>query len=217
MTKKCILICAGECIPTDMETIKEEKDGYIIAVDGGYDFCKMYDIKPDCLVGDLDSVDEGLIDEISALETSGKTEVHRFNPVKDDTDTLAALKIGMEKGFLEFHIYCAMGGRMDHSIANMQTLLFLAKRGARGFIHVAEGYIVAISNESIVLPYKSTGYISVFTMNGVAKGVTIKNLKYTLDDGMITSDIPIGCSNEFIDKKDAFIEVKDGDLIICVN
>ena len=72
---------------------------------------------------------------------------------KDDTDTMLAVKTGLERGETEFHIYGGMGGRRtDHTVANFQALLYLARRGARGWLYGQGERYTAISGDSITFP-----------------------------------------------------------------
>ena len=131
---------------------------------------------------------------------------------KDDTDTMFALKLGLEKGYRRFYIYGGLGGkRPDHTIANMQALLFLLSHGARGWLF-GENYVwTAIKNASLRI--EGEGDVAVFCFDGKAEGVSIKGLKYELDDAEISSDFPLGVSNSFA-SREAEISVKNGTLLI---
>jgi thiamine pyrophosphokinase len=56
--------------------------------------------------------------------------------------------------------------------------------------------------------------ISILSLSPISKGVTLKNLKYELNNKELSFDFPLGVSNEFIQNKKATIEVKDGCLLI---
>ena len=134
---------------------------------------------------------------------------------KDDTDTIHAVKIGLSKGYKKFYFYGALGGkRFDHSIANIQTLLYIKHAGGRGYIFDADRMLMIAENETIKFHRGNTGYLSVFSLNGVAKGVTLKGLMYTMEDGELSNDFPLGVSNEFIIDEEAQITVRDGTLLI---
>ena len=83
------------------------------------------------------------------IETDDPSRIHRLKPEKDDTDTLAAVREGLERGYRKFYFYGALGGRLDHSIANIQTLLFLKKQGAVGYILTERQLVTVIRNEEI--------------------------------------------------------------------
>ena len=131
---------------------------------------------------------------------------------KDDTDTVFAIKTGLEKGYRHFYIYGGLGGkRSDHTIANLQSLLYLANRKARGWLFGENCVWTAIKNSSITL--KGEGNVAVFCFDGVARGVTLKGLKYELQNAEVTSDFPIGVSNSMA-AEEATVEVTDGALLV---
>jgi thiamine pyrophosphokinase len=210
---KCIIIGAGECDTVDMEKrlIIAEGD-YCIAADGGLDYLQKIRVKPNLVIGDLDSV-------IDMDETKGyNTRI--FPPEKDDTDMLLAIKEGLARGYKYFEIYGALGGRFDHTFANLQCLNYLINNNAEGKLIGSNGsFITMIKNSKI--SFKASQYepgrkISVFAYGGTACGVTECGLKYTTDNITIKSDFPIGVSNEFIGE-DAYIKVSDGILMIYVD
>ena len=133
---------------------------------------------------------------------------------KDDTDSLHAMRIGLEKGYTDFVLYGGTGGsRADHTIANIQSLLFLVSRCARGRMY-GDGVIYRmIHDEKIRFPASCRGTVSLFCMDGQARGVSISGLKYSLDNYTVTSCFPIGVSNSFTGSP-AEVEVKDGTLLI---
>ena len=178
-------------------------DDLVIAADAGYSACKKRGIMPDLAVGDWDS----LVD--SAIECQ-RVDL----PVdKDDTDTLAAIRIGIERGFQEFHICCGTGGRIDHTLANLQCLVLLAKQGRRGFLYDEGSAVTAVTDGEIRFAASASGGVGVFAADGTAQDVTVKGLKYTLDNGTLTADFPVGVSNSFIGRE-SVIAVKKGTLYV---
>ena len=210
---KCIVIGAGDL--TVGQIAVEEKD-FVIAVDGGLSYCGILQIEPDMIVGDFDSVLEEAASAVRELEKSIPDRIVRLPVEKDDTDMLAALKFGLEKGYRDFRIYAGMGGRFDHSYANIQCLLFLKNQGAVGYLVDGEGLILLIQEEEITFREGMEGYISLLALGGDATGVTIKGLKYTLQDAVIRSDFPLGISNEFIGRE-ATVTVKKGCLACIIS
>lgn len=190
-------------LDTDIADFKPQKNDFIIAADGGYSTLKKFNIKPDLVVGDFDSL--GSIPENESIIK---------HPIKkDDTDTLLAVKIGFEKGFKEFIIYGAIGGRLDHTIATIQTATYVAENGGIAYIYDGNHTVTAIKNSSIEFKRSKCGYISVFALSGIANGVTIDGLLYELKNAEITPDFPLGVSNEFIGKESK-ITVENGVLTI---
>lgn len=198
--KKCVIIGAGSFFGGLPEIGAED---FVIAADGGYRHCTELGITPSLAVGDWDSL-KARPDCCPCADL----------PVeKNDTDTLAAIRIGIERGFEEFHIFGGTGGRTDHTFANMQCLVFLAKQGKIGFLHGEREIITAIADRAVCFSGNADGDISVFSADGAAQGVFETGLKYSLDNAEVTSDFPIGVSNSFIGK-DSRIEVRKGSLYI---
>lgn len=207
--QSCILIGAGD--PPSYK-IPVSGGDYLIAVDGGYDYCRKWNFTPDLILGDFDSVSPDLKKEIARMqeETPDKTKI--LPVMKDDTDTLAALRIGLSKGYRNFRIYGGMGGRTDHTIANIQCLLFLKDQGAEGYLVSDREMLFLIRNECIKFPAKSFGLFSLFALQKQVAGVTIRGMKYPLDQAELTDTYPIGISNEFIGEE-AEVTVEEGTLL----
>ncbi len=196
---ECYIIGAG-----DFCGLRETPDDsdYVIAADAGYNYCRENNIIPDLVLGDFDSLGQA----------PKHGHVLELPVEKDDTDTMYAVKLGLEKGYRRFYIYGGLGGkRPDHSIANLQALLYLANRGARGWLFDKDYVFTALKNDSVRISGK--GDVSVFCLDGKAEGVSLKGLKYELTDAELGSDFPLGVSNSFA-ADEAEISVKNGDLLI---
>ena len=174
---ECYIIGAGDFF--GLREIPDDSD-YVIAADAGYEYCRKNNIIPDLVLGDFDS-----------LGVAPKhPNVMQLPVEKDDTDTVFAIKTGLEKGYRHFYIYGGLGGkRSDHTIANLQSLLYLANRKARGWLFGENCVWTAIKNSSIAL--KGKGNVAVFCFDGITRGVTLKGLKYELQNAVVTSDFPI--------------------------
>lgn len=204
--KRCIIVGAGEFNRTAWSY---EKGDYLIAADGGYEHLREMGILPDLLIGDMDSLEQECYEE--------DVQIKRLPVEKDDTDMLAAIKEGLGLGCKEFVIYGALGGeRIDHSIANIQCLLYLYHHGAKGILYGAYDRMELLCNSRISYPASMKGIISVFAFFGDAKGVTEQGLQYSVKNETIKMEFPIGISNEFMGQ-DSMIEVKDGMLLICIH
>jgi len=197
---RCIVVGAGEF---DTPIRKPDTGDFVIAADGGLIYLTQSGIKVNIVVGDFDSL-KGRPDHPNVLELPKE---------KDDTDLFFALKYGLKRGYREFHIYGGMGGRMDHTLANLQSLHYLAKQGAHGFLY-GGGYVyTCIKNAEMTFDENCKGTISVFAWGGDAKGVTLAGLYYPLLDAYLTPYFPLGVSNSFTGKKSK-VAVKEGTLLI---
>ncbi|MBQ2286545.1 MAG: thiamine diphosphokinase [Acutalibacteraceae bacterium] len=202
MNKICAVISGGEY--SGLNGI--EKADYVIACDKGYEYAIKNDITPDILVGDFDSYSGVIPDNIPVLDL----------PVeKDDTDTLAALRHALSLGYGEIVIYCALGGRTDHMLANIQAAAFAVKNGATVHILGTKTEITVLSGSKIIIPKKAGYSLSVFSITDKSDGVTISGVKYPLTNAEISNTFPIGVSNEWIGN--AEISVKNGILAIVIS
>lgn len=212
MSGKCIVIGAGDLTLGEIPVGKED---YVIAVDGGLSYCGILGVEPDKVIGDFDSVSEKEREAISLLQEQVPDRIMTLQPEKDDTDMLAALKYGLELGYREFRIYAGTGGRFDHTLANIQCLLWLKNHGAVGYLMDGAGMILVLQNEAVHFQRNLEGYLSLFSLGREAKGVTIQGMKYPLKDYTITNDYPIGISNEF-QGAPATISVENGELVCMI-
>ena len=196
---KCIIFCAAE-----FSGLAEEirPGDHIIAADGGLKHTENLKLAPTEILGDFDSL--GYIPADSRV----------FPVEKDDTDAMLAVRRGLSLGFREFILYGSLDGpRLDHTIANFQTLQFLADRGANGYLVGNEYIVTVVKNGSLRFSEEATGTVSVFCMGAYAKGVTLKGLYYPLENGTLTAGFPLGVSNHFTGKK-AEIAVENGSLLV---
>mgnify|MGYP001655477698 CR=1 FL=1 len=185
----------------------EERPGaedYVIAADGGYTACRRAGVEPQLLLGDFDS-----LAEVPALP-----HVERVPVEKDDTDTMLAVKTGLERGEMEFHIYGGMGGRRtDHTIANFQALLYLARRGAQGWLYGQGERYTAVCGGTVTFPARDRGILSVFCLGADARDVSIQGGQYPLHHAVLTAEFPLGVSNHFVGQP-ITVSVRDGSLLI---
>ena len=211
-TKTCILVCAGE-FDAQKQKIADCSDGIVIAVDGGITYCRQLGILPDMIIGDFDSASAE--DKVFITNTVNPENVVKLPAEKDDTDTVAAIRLGLKLGCKEFFIYGATGGRIDHYFANIQALLLIKHNGANGRIIGKDFDIFIIENECITLKSKDKGTVSIFALGDKAEHVSIKGLYYEVEDVELTNDYPIGVSNEFCGQ-DAVITVGNGALVCMI-
>ena len=209
MRGKCIVMGAGDLTVGELAVGEED---FVIAVDGGLSYCEILNIEPDFIIGDFDSVSEGEKKAICKLQNEIPDRIRQLKPEKDDTDMLSALKYGLEAGYRDFRIYGGTGGRFDHTLANIQCLLYLKNHDAVGYLVDGTGLIVVLQNEVVHFNRNLEGFLSLFSLGKQAKGVSIEGMKYPLKDYTMTNDFPIGISNEFIGEE-AVISVEDGELV----
>lgn len=161
---------------------------YVIAADAGYENACRVGVEPDLLLGDYDSAPRP--------EAGAKTV---FLPAeKDDTDTYYAARKALELGATDVVIVGGLGGaRLDHTLANLQTLVFLAKNGVCATLADTDNEVTALLPGTHRIQARPGWYFSIFSAGEQAPGVTLEGLKYPLHDYTLTHAFPIGVSNEF--------------------
>ena len=195
----CIIFCAAEfdCLAHPIR----ETD-CVIAADGGLRHTQKLNITPDVVLGDFDSL---------GYTPQG---ANVFPVEKDDTDAMLAARRGLAMGCREFLFYGSLDGpRLDHTVANFQTLQFLADRGAVGYLIGKDYLVTVVKNGSISFPAGREGTVSLFCLGPDAHGVTLKGLYYPLENGTLTSGFPLGVSNHFTEKPTE-ISVTKGSLLV---
>lgn len=196
---RCLIFCASEF---DTLLYPPDPEDFILAADGGYTHVRRLGLKPDCVLGDFDSL--GYVPQDSTV----------FPTEKDDTDAMLAVCRGLELGYREFLLYGSLGGsRLDHTVANFQTLQFLADRGAWGYLVGKDVLVTVVKNGSVTFPATASGIVSVFCLGPDAQGVTLTGLQYPLENATLTAGFPLGASNHFLGSP-ATVTVTNGSLLL---
>lgn len=175
----------------------------VIAADKGYDVALSLGIVPDLAVGDFDS----------RGEAPEGADVVRLNVRKDDTDTEHAAEIALSRGYLDFIVYGAVGGQLDHTLGNIAVAERIADRGGRAVFYGAESSFTVVRGGSFRLPEQDSGRVSVFSLTEISRGVTIRGLSYEAESIDLPRAATLGVSNAFVGKE-ALITVADGTLLI---
>ena len=197
--KICHIVGAG-----DFDTVfTPDSSDLVIAADGGYDSLVKNGIRCDLIIGDMDSV-KSVPENVPSI---------RFKTKKDETDMHLCYLEGKRRGFTEFRIWGATGGRQDHTFANYSLLLFIKDNGDNGIICTANSATRVIKNQEISLSGRVGAYISIFAFGAEATGVDITGLEYEVKDATLTPSFPLGVSNTFTEKE-ATISVRRGNLLI---
>ena len=203
--KRCVIIGAVE-IDFPASALIKDTD-FVICADKGWQNAVKNGIKPDMIVGDFDS---------SPYPEDTDASVTVLPVVKDDTDTFHIARYIIENGFTDVLMLGLMGGkRIEHTIANLQTLVYFAKNRVNATAMDRYSTIMAIENGAITLPDMPGKFFSLFSMGDRAEGVSIKGAKYPLENYTITNFYPIGISNEFISET-VEISVTDGSLLLTI-
>lgn len=195
----CVIFCAAEF---DALARPLEKNDLVIAADGGLRHTQALGLRPDVVLGDFDSL--GYAPEGANV----------FPVEKDDTDAMLAVRRGLHLGYREFILYGSLDGpRLDHTMANFQTLQFLCDQGAWGYLVGLRQTVTVVKNGTLRFPAGCRGTVSVFCLGCDAEGVTLRGLHYPLERGTLTAGFPLGVSNRFTGTE-AEISVEVGSLLV---
>ena len=204
---RCVIIAGAPGANAAFIRAALRPDDYIICADRGYQTALEAGVTPDLLVGDFDSYEGKLPSNV---------EILRLNPEKDDTDTLHCVKTALERGFTDFLLLAATGGRLDHTLANLSVTEYLADRGSR--------CIILSKNEKAELltvgAYTYSGCkgltFSVFPYGCQKAVLSYKGAYFPLEHGVLTHSTAMGVSNIFTADK-AEITVHEGKALLIIN
>lgn len=222
----CYIVGAGDFTPRGFAPVPGD---LVLAADGGYRALYSLGYTPDLLLGDFDSLGD--------LPLPPDLPVLRFPARKDDTDTGLALRHGLDRGFRDFALYGCAGGRVDHLLANLQSMARVSRLGATIRLAAPEYDAWALTGPApstpapdasgpaphapdgpaatLTLPDRPGGtLVSVFCHGDRAEGVTLTGLSYPLDGADLTGDFPLGVSNRRLEGRPATVSVRRGTLLI---
>ena len=201
MLPRCVIFTA-RCEGALEKAYPDRREGdFILCADAGYELARKLGVKPDVVIGDFDSMD-----------APDGEEIIQHPVIKDDTDTILCINHAMELGLRDFLIVGGIGGRLDHTIANLQTLSYVIERGGHAEICDGNQRIWAMKEGSLRIP-RTNGKLSVFALGGKCEGVFIRGAKYNVEDATISPDYPLGMGNDFVDAT-AEIGTKTGTLLV---
>ena len=183
-----------------------EEDSFIVCADGGYLLAKRNGIRPHAVIGDFDTYKRTVPDDI---------EVIKYPPEKDDTDTMLAVRLCLERGYNDITIAGGLGARLDHTFANIQVLRYIMKKGAVGRLYDDDQYALLQGPGIKVYDSMEGRVFSAFAFTEECTGVNLKGFKYPLKDGVIKSSFPIGISNKMTGRS-GIVSLDSGVLLIII-
>lgn len=201
-SKKCYIFSGSP--DSRCSGITFEKNRYVICADGGYILAKKMNIEPDVIIGDFDTC---------KIKLPENCEIIKYPQEKDDTDTMLAVKLALDRGYKNIVICGGIGGRLDHTFANIQTLKFIMKHGGNGEL-AGDGNFVTMQGAGVKVYNKKEGYyFSLFSYTQECTGITATGFKYPLKNGVLKNSFPLGISNEIIGKS-GVISLEKGILLV---
>ena len=153
---------------------------FIVACDAGYRNAARLGLQPDLIVGDFDSAPQP--------KTAQETIV--LPHVKDDTDTQYAARWLLEQGYDEITLLGSLGGaRLEHTLANLATGLYLAKNGISVLLADERSELRFLTpGRALVLAHNDWKFLSLFPMEGTLTGVCLRGVYYPLEDAVLTAE-----------------------------
>lgn len=179
---------------------------HIIACDKGYEYALRCGIEPELVIGDFDSC---------GVSPVAGVPVERFRSEKDDTDTMIALRHAIDSGAEHISILCALGGRLDHLLGNLQSAVFAAQRGIPVTLRDEDTEIMVLPPCALSIPRREGFSLSLISATDRCTGVSISGVKYPLDNASVTNSFPIGVSNEWREYE-ARLSFKTGVLMVMM-
>jgi len=200
---RCVIVGGANINNYDFIREKLSADDYIIFCDSGLKHMENLRVQPSLIVGDFDFHDNPHLD----------VETIVLPCEKDDTDTVYAVKKAIKRGYDNFLLIGVVGARLDHTLGNVSILLYLDSLGKKGCIIDDYSEMKIVSNEPAYIE-DSYSFFSLLNISGTAKGITIENAKYPLENGEITCEYQYGISNEVLCGEMAKVSVDKGRALL---
>ena len=199
---RCVIVGGAEIKNVSAVRGYIRPDDFVVCCDSGLYSAEKLGIIPSLIVGDFDSHPKPHTD----------TEIITLPCEKDDTDTVYAVKEAISRGFDDFLILGAAGGRLDHTLVNVSVLLFLFERQKTALLvdDYSEMEIVGSETKYITRDY---AYFSLINISGTARGISVTGAKYPLENASIDCSYQYGVSNEVTGER-AAVSVKEGNLLL---
>ena len=190
------------------EKIARMENCLIICCDGGARHLQYLGIKPDIIIGDMDSIDPALL---ASYSTSG-INIIKYPANKDFTDTELALDYALSLKPEKIFIWGALGGRIDHTLANVFLLGKGPEKGIRTYLIDEYGEAFVLDKETAFI--NETGKtVSLLALSPEVTGITLTGFLYPLQEGTLLMGESRGISN-IITNARASISVRQGKLLV---
>ena len=194
-----VLICGGEINDEfSLVCLKQIKPDCIIGVDKGLEFCYRNHVIPDWILGDFDSISKEVIDWYREQQ---EIPIRQYKPEKDDTDTRLGMELALKLGSDKIFLLGATGGRLDHYMGNLQSLLITARKEKEGWI-LDEQNAITVRKAGKICIHKEEQfgkYVSFFSMGDKVTGLSLTGFQYPLDGYTLKNSDGIAVSNQLSD------------------
>lgn len=196
------------------DCIEDISPDCIIGIDRGLEFCYRNRIVPQYILGDFDSISPEVI---AWYREQMEIPIREYKPEKDATDTRMGLELALKLGSDRIFLLGATGGRLDHYMGNLQSLVVPAMAGKEAWILDEQNAMTVLSRSRTIKKECAFGkYISFFSMGDEVRGITLSGFKYPLKDYDMTNFDGIGVSNELAEDT-ALVEFRQGFLLMVMS
>lgn len=204
---RVLIFTGGSLKENDIKEIQPEDT--VIGADYGAWFLVQHGITPDLSAGDFDSVTE---EQLCKIKMSSKQFVI-CDPIKKNlSDTELALEYAIEMKPQEIIIFGAIGTRLDHTLANIQILSSVLKRGIACSIRNRHNRI-SVTDSVHVVSRNDFPYVSLIPLSNEVTGITLEGFMYPLHEAVLTIGDSLGISNRLLDETGT-VTIKEGVLLI---
>lgn len=216
--KTAAIVSAGDFNKDEFLRLKELV-GFdeVVAVDAGYNHLLSIDVKPDVALGDFDSL---------GYKPKG-VRCAIFPEEKDFSDTELAFKRLQGFRFDNLYVFGALGGRLDHTLANLRTGAFHVRNyasrnysctfiGQNEIIVFLPGGTAFESTEHPEIPIHVGQTVTLMPLDESCRGCFVRGMKYESDDVNFRNSASIGLSN-IVESEDIMIGLEEGVLAIIFN
>lgn len=201
MKNRCVIVGS---MNVDSRIQDYLEDSFVIAADGGLLNLEKSNITPDLILGDFDSL---------GFEPEGENVI-KYPVKKNDTDMMLAVKKAIDLGYKEIVIFGGCGGRLDHTLANINTMVYALEKGANISILDSQNDMY-ITDDSLRQSRRDKDNISLFAIEEKAV-VDIEGAKYSGKNIVISNNTTLGVSNSFADDE-VKISVVEGTILVIVS
>ena len=201
--KRCVIIGGADIGNYDRIRERLRADDFFVFCDSGLRHLERLRAEPSLIVGDFDSHENPRLD----------TETIVLPSVKDDTDTVYAVKEAVKRGYDDFLLIGVIGARLDHTLGNVSLLLYLDSLGKTGSILDDYSEMALVSGTPVFVSDRYP-FFSLLNITGEAKGITVTGAKYPLTDAEISCEYQYGISNEVLPGETATVSVRQGRLLL---
>lgn len=182
----------------------------VIAADKGAEYCLKAGVRPDLVVGDMDSLPPEVLEE---AEKAG-IPLRRHDACKDETDTQLALLAALERGARDIEMIAATGDRVDHTLANIHLLRAARLRGADACILSPDSTIFLVDSERTISG-RTGALVSLLPLTQEVRGLSLSGFQWNVVEALMEIGNPYGISNR-VCSDEARIQVREGTLVAVI-